>query len=516
MITDRAAILGGELVYETAGDDDTNDPVVMLHGGLLDRRQWDTEFTAVAATHRVIRFDARGHGESSLADGDFAFHADLVALLDHLEVRRVTAVGLSLGARTIIDAALVHPHRFGALLLVSPGYSGIEFTDPFVLEQTAAMVTAAGDGDAEAFVEAFLRAWVDGPNRSPADVDPEVRSRCHDMAINAALRGFGSRGRLHEVGAAERFSELSMPVDVVLGELDSADTPKSRRAQRSRRSSALLLSCSTVDRSSDLALRPEECCHRGCQLTVGLVHPTAVVPRRDGRIVACAHRDLCNRVPHLLPVCLHESPEVVEPSAAARRDREVVRSTATPRLASRNRTGDVVGEEVRVRVEDHSGLRCALLEEPDLILQRRHRDVVERQHSLAAILRRLLLQRHILEQHHRRRHPQRSPLPIDAAVAAEGAEFGRAEHRWSRRQESPGRIQVVAMTRRRRPDDGPRPESARLARRWAGTAARPTARGWCPASPTGMPVRTWRTHTHGSGRCCVRPDRVPDGRRRGR
>jgi hypothetical protein len=106
---------------------------------------------------------------------------------------------------------------------VSPGYSGIEFTDPFVLELMAAIVTAAGDGDAEAFVEAFLRAWVDGPNRSPADVDPEVRSRCHDLAINAALRGFGSRGRLHEVGAAERFSELSMPVDVVLGELDSAD-----------------------------------------------------------------------------------------------------------------------------------------------------------------------------------------------------------------------------------------------------------------------------------------------------
>jgi pimeloyl-ACP methyl ester carboxylesterase len=101
VITDRAAILGGELVYEIAGDDGTNDPVVTLHGGLLDRRQWDTEFTAVASTHRVIRFDARGHGESSLADCDFAFHADLVALLDHLEVRRVTAVGLSLGARTI-------------------------------------------------------------------------------------------------------------------------------------------------------------------------------------------------------------------------------------------------------------------------------------------------------------------------------------------------------------------------------------------------------------------------------
>jgi len=223
VITNRAAILGGEIAYEADGNIGTTDPVIMLHGGLLDRRQWDTEFTAVAATHRVIRFDARGHGESSPVDSDFAFHADLVALLDHLQLPRVTAVGLSLGARTIIDAALVHPHRFGALLLVSPGYSGIEFADPFVLAQTSAMLTAAGDGDAEAFVEAFLRAWVDGPNRSPADVDPNVRSRCHDMAMTIASRGFDSRGRLCEVGAADRFAELSMPVNIVLGDLDSAD-----------------------------------------------------------------------------------------------------------------------------------------------------------------------------------------------------------------------------------------------------------------------------------------------------
>ena len=79
----------------------------------------------------------------------------------------MTAVGLSLGARTIIDAALVHPYRFGALLLVSRGYSGMQFTDPFVLEQTAAMLTAAGDGDAEAFIEAFLRVGRRGPTGHP-------------------------------------------------------------------------------------------------------------------------------------------------------------------------------------------------------------------------------------------------------------------------------------------------------------------------------------------------------------
>ncbi len=208
------------MTYDEAG---AGAPVVLLHGGLLDRRQWDAEFEALAATHRVVRIDARGHGESPPPDGDYANHQDLIAVLDHLGISTAAAVGLSLGARTVIDAALVHPHRFTALLLVSPGHSGMEFTDPFILAQNEAMGRAAAALDIDAFVEAFLRAWVDGPHRQPAEVDPAVRERCHDMAVTAAAKGAAGSGTLHEVGAAGRLRELSMPVEVVFGELDSTD-----------------------------------------------------------------------------------------------------------------------------------------------------------------------------------------------------------------------------------------------------------------------------------------------------
>lgn len=136
--------------------------MVLLHGGLLGRGQWDAEFADLAAGHHVVRVDLRNHGGSPAAAGDWANHADLIAVLDHLGIERVTAVGLSLGARTIIDAALLHPQRFQAVLLASPGYSGMEFTDPFVEARNAAMARAAAALDADAFVEAFLRLWVDG------------------------------------------------------------------------------------------------------------------------------------------------------------------------------------------------------------------------------------------------------------------------------------------------------------------------------------------------------------------
>src|SRR6476661_6305011 len=64
-----------------------------LHGGLLDHRQWDAEFRSLIDIVPVIRFDARGHGTSSVPITDFSHHLDLIALLDALGVERVIGVG---------------------------------------------------------------------------------------------------------------------------------------------------------------------------------------------------------------------------------------------------------------------------------------------------------------------------------------------------------------------------------------------------------------------------------------
>jgi pimeloyl-ACP methyl ester carboxylesterase len=220
---DRALIPGGELAYEASVVAGSGPPVVFLHGGLLDRRQWDAEFRSLSDTVSVTRFDARGHGTSSVPIGEFSHHHDLIALIDALGFEQVIGVGLSLGARTLIDAALIAPSRLRALLLVSPGYSGLEFEDPFVLEQHAAIGRAAQHGDLAGVVEGFLRAWVDGPRRTADAVDPGVRSRCHEMAHVAIQRGAGGPGLVREIGAAERLAELTMPIQVIVGDLDSVD-----------------------------------------------------------------------------------------------------------------------------------------------------------------------------------------------------------------------------------------------------------------------------------------------------
>jgi len=62
--TGRVAIDGGWLFWEAAG---AGNAVILLHGGNLDRRMWDTQFALLKRNYRVIRYDARGFGKSSAA-----------------------------------------------------------------------------------------------------------------------------------------------------------------------------------------------------------------------------------------------------------------------------------------------------------------------------------------------------------------------------------------------------------------------------------------------------------------
>lgn len=194
---------------------------MLLHPGALSSAVWDDEFELLAAEHTVVRYDARNHGQSSTATEPYANHDDLRLLLDGLGIDRASLVGLSLGSRTAVDFALTWPDRVDRLVLGSPGVSGMSFRDPFILDQMDRL-RAATDG--AGVVAALLRMWVDGPRRTPEQMDPELRAFCaRIMAETLGRHGTGWRLPPIEATAIDRLRELVAPVTVVLGELDSSD-----------------------------------------------------------------------------------------------------------------------------------------------------------------------------------------------------------------------------------------------------------------------------------------------------
>ncbi len=205
-----------EIYYEIAGEGEPT--VVLMHGGMLDRHMWDEQFELLAKTHRVLRYDASAHGNSTLPPDVYWDHADLRELMNHLEIERAVLVGLSLGGKTAINLALEDPQRVEAIVAVSSGLSGYRFESEFYLEQRDIMIQAWRAGEFDAVVESFQRCWTDGPHRGPEDVDPEVREKVRAMARNGLEHAM--EGRTIDPPAIERLDDLELPMLMVVGELD--------------------------------------------------------------------------------------------------------------------------------------------------------------------------------------------------------------------------------------------------------------------------------------------------------
>jgi 3-oxoadipate enol-lactonase len=211
-------IEGGRLYYEDLG---RGDPVVLIHGGFLDRRMWDPQFEVFARRFRVIRYDVRGHGLSPTDSVTFADHEDLRRLLDALEIPTATIVGLSMGGQIAVDFALSNPGRVSALVLAGPGLSGYPFDDEQITAYSRDLTEAFESGGFAAAIEVFARYWCDGPHREAADVDPEVRRKVMEMLEGSQQRWeHWGLARQLEPPAMGRLSELEVPTLVVLGDLD--------------------------------------------------------------------------------------------------------------------------------------------------------------------------------------------------------------------------------------------------------------------------------------------------------
>jgi pimeloyl-ACP methyl ester carboxylesterase len=203
------------LYYEAAG---RGAPVVLIHGGQLDRRMWDDQFLKFAADFRVIRYDVRGYGRSEPPTRIYSDVKDLQGLLDFLGVKRAHLVGLSLGGRIAIDFTLAHPDRVASLTAVGPGLSGFSWTSQ---GQDREILRAFQNRDEVRAVE----LWLKDPYMAPAMENPAISERIAKLAhentrcwlINPLL------GRELDPPAIGRLAEIKAPTLVIVGDRDVPD-----------------------------------------------------------------------------------------------------------------------------------------------------------------------------------------------------------------------------------------------------------------------------------------------------
>ena len=216
--TSTASINGATLYYELVGE---GEPLVLVHAGIADSRMWDAQIEVFAQRYRVICYDMRGFGRTSMVEGPYSHHEDLRGLLDFLDVRWAHLLGCSMGGATVLNFTLRYPEKVGALVLVGSAVNGFE-PDVEPPKQWDELVAADEAGDLERVSELEVQIWVDGPRRGSEDVSATVRDLVREMNLIALKNeAFGHGGDLTpEQATVDRLVDIRAPSLVIVGDLD--------------------------------------------------------------------------------------------------------------------------------------------------------------------------------------------------------------------------------------------------------------------------------------------------------
>lgn len=209
---------GCQLFWRSDGDPGA--PPVLLANSLgTDLGMWDDLALELARSHRVIRYDMRGHGQSSLSPSPFGIArlaADAIELIDSLSLAKVDFIGLSLGGMVGQWLGVHGADRIGRLVLANTS----AFMGP--PESWDARIGAVRAGGMEAIAGAIVERWFtaafrlrsSAPDRILAmllETDPEG----YCMAC-AAIRDMDQRAHV---------AAITSPTMVIGGHSDPATPP---------------------------------------------------------------------------------------------------------------------------------------------------------------------------------------------------------------------------------------------------------------------------------------------------
>lgn len=195
--------------------------LLLLHPLAANLRIWDPQIEALRQHFTLVRFDARGHGESSpgplqeLTIKQLAH--DAISVLDALGIERAHFCGLSIGGMVGMQVATAWPERVDKLVLcaTTPFMPGAEMWNQRI-------DTVLREGIAP-LVEGILARWF--TPRFHAEAPDEV-ARVREMLLNTSARGYvGSAAAIRDMDQRESIRAITAETLVIAGAHDPGATP---------------------------------------------------------------------------------------------------------------------------------------------------------------------------------------------------------------------------------------------------------------------------------------------------
>lgn len=200
--------------------------MILIHSAFLDSRMWEPQMESFAHHHTVVRYDVRGHGQSTGDRAGVSDGEDLTLLLNHLDIRQAFLLGNSDGARIAAEFAAGFPDRTRGLVLVAGNPHDLDptkeeeerFMDTYP-DRAGALLEVAAPGRTEEALDLLLDLWA--PQAPPPERE-RLRAIARDNypALMRALRQPEPEGRPPAYPVADALRKGTIPVLSISGAHD--------------------------------------------------------------------------------------------------------------------------------------------------------------------------------------------------------------------------------------------------------------------------------------------------------
>ena len=212
---EHVEVRGLRVAYRRAGD---GPPVVLLHGGLSDSREWRRQLEDLSDEFTVVAWDAPGCGGSSDPDDGFRLpgYADVLAsFVDALELERPHVVGLSFGAGLALELYRRHPQLPASLVLASAYAGWAGSLPPEVVEERLREVLRQADLPADEVVAEWLPSLFSGsPPVAVVEEVAVIMRDFHPAGMRAMAYAFA------EADLRDVLPRIEVPTLLLCGEAD--------------------------------------------------------------------------------------------------------------------------------------------------------------------------------------------------------------------------------------------------------------------------------------------------------
>ena len=160
-------------------------PTLMLSNSLgCTLEMWKPQMKALTGLFRVVRYDRRGHGKSTVAPGPYTIERmgrDVLAILDDLNIAKVHWCGLSMGGMVGQWLAANAPERIDRLILAN---TTCYYPDPAPMQNRA---QAVRDGGLAAIADTVIGNWLTEDFR---ERDPQATANLRAMLLATPVEGY--------------------------------------------------------------------------------------------------------------------------------------------------------------------------------------------------------------------------------------------------------------------------------------------------------------------------------------